>query len=448
MVRTGTIRNPGGFEFRNAYAARAQAGHVRLEMKPAAGGPSRSTAVRSRLVPGTAPSTGPDSAHDEPVAHFQLIVARRAGDVTFVSREQSPHVRHCRLRLENSVATAWWCAPCATYPPPRSRRRRLLTWTACGIGMRRLSIIDLASGHQPISNEDGSVWVVFNGEIYNYRDLRARPHRARTPFRTHSDTETIVHLYEEEGRTGLRTSARHVRVRDLGCAPAEAAAGARPLREEAALLRGASRRAVLRERTEVPARGRRASGTRSRGPAALLSVRLYSRSAERRSAPFANCRPAAGCATDAGGTVEQGRYWRLPVPAEEPAPGLTHEEAVCARLRELFDEAVRMRMIADVPLGAFLSGGIDSSSVVASMALQSQEPGQDVFDRLRGEPASTNCRFAALVAGSTRPIITRSIVQPDSVDLVSQAGAALRRAVRRLLGDPDLHRFASSPRST
>src|ERR1051326_8139135 len=72
------------------------------------------------------------------------------------------------------------------------------------MGMRRLSIIDLAGGHQPISNEDGSVWVVFNGEIYNYRELRelllARGHH----LKTNSDTETLIHLYEEEGPEGLR----------------------------------------------------------------------------------------------------------------------------------------------------------------------------------------------------------------------------------------------------
>jgi len=68
----------------------------------------------------------------------------------------------------------------------------------CGIGMRRLSIIDLSTGHQPISNEDGSVWVVFNGEIYQYKELREELINRGHQFRTNSDTETIVHLYEEK----------------------------------------------------------------------------------------------------------------------------------------------------------------------------------------------------------------------------------------------------------
>ena len=85
-----------------------------------------------------------------------------------------------------------------------------------GLGMRRLSIIDLDGGQQPISNEDGSVWVVFNGEIYNYRELRRRADTRGHTFRTASDTETIVHLYEELGRAVRRAPARHVCVRDLG----------------------------------------------------------------------------------------------------------------------------------------------------------------------------------------------------------------------------------------
>ena len=74
----------------------------------------------------------------------------------------------------------------------------------CGIGMRRLSIIDLNTGHQPIANEDGTVWIVFNGEIYNFHELRTRLEAQGHRFRTHSDTETLIHLYEQEGVEGLQ----------------------------------------------------------------------------------------------------------------------------------------------------------------------------------------------------------------------------------------------------
>ena len=131
------------------------------------------------------------------------------------------------------------------------------------LGMRRLSIIDLGNGHQPVSNEDGSVWIVFNGEIYNYRELRrdliARGH----VFRTDSDTETIVHLYEEYGAALRRAAARHVRLRDLGHAHARAAARARPPGHQAALLRRARRRAALRLGAEADPPAPRASTARS-----------------------------------------------------------------------------------------------------------------------------------------------------------------------------------------
>jgi len=78
------------------------------------------------------------------------------------------------------------------------------TQGGCAIGMRRLSIIDLATGHQPISNEDGSLWVVFNGEIYNYQELRRQLMAQGHQFATNSDTETLLHLYEQEGVDGLQ----------------------------------------------------------------------------------------------------------------------------------------------------------------------------------------------------------------------------------------------------
>ena len=108
----------------------------------------------------------------------------------------------------------------------------------CGIGMRRLSIIDLSTGHQPISNEDGTVWVVFNGEVYNYQELRqnliAQGHR----IRTNSDTETLIHLYEQEDVDGI-AKLRGMFVYAIWDGRRQAPdAGARSLWEEAALLRG------------------------------------------------------------------------------------------------------------------------------------------------------------------------------------------------------------------
>ena len=250
----------------------------------------------------------------------------------------------------------------------------------CAIGMRRLSIIDLSTGHQPMANEDESVWVVFNGEIYNYqelrRDLLARGHR----FATNSDTETLVHLYEEEGAEGLRRlrgmfayAIWDARRRRLFLARDRF--GKKPL-YYAVLPRGA----ILRQRAEMPAGGRRAVRRSTRRLCASFFSSLTSPS--HLSCFRAVRKLPAGCwlTYDADGTVRQGRYWQFPAPVAE-TPADFSEADVCARLRDKFDESVRIRMIADVPLGAFLSGGIDSSSVVASMALCLARAGAHILHR-------------------------------------------------------------------
>jgi asparagine synthase (glutamine-hydrolysing) len=287
----------------------------------------------------------------------------------------------------------------------------------CGIGMRRLSIIDLSTGHQPVSNEDASVWVVFNGEIYNYRELRAglidRGHR----FRTNSDTETLVHLYEEKGVSGLSLLRGmfafciwDARKRKLLLARDRF--GKKPL-YYAALPEGlyfASELKCLRA-AGVPLEEDREA------------LRLYFQFGyipDPLSAFRSVRKLMPGCWLEYGedGAIREGRYWRMPEfqPGEAARIG---ETATRSRLRAGFDEAVRMRMIADVPLGAFLSGGIDSSLVVASMAMQSPAPVK-TFSIGFEEATYNELEFAAMVAKQYRTEHHEILVRPDSVDLISK----------------------------
>ncbi len=288
----------------------------------------------------------------------------------------------------------------------------------CGIGMRRLSIIDLSTGHQPISNEDGSLWIVFNGEIYNYQELRrdmlARGHR----FSTNSDTETILHLYEEYGvesfsrlRGMFAFAIWDSRQRELVLSRDRF--GKKPLHYSdtpAGLYFGSELKCL------------RAAGV----PLELdrEAIQLFFRfgyipepfSAYR---AIRKLRPGSWMRYRADGTVAQGAFWELPPFTDRPQPGGLSEDETAQRLRELFDESVRIRMIADVPLGAFLSGGIDSSSVVASMALQSPEPVK-TFSIGFEEADFSELPYATAVAKKYRTDHHEIVVRPDSVELVSR----------------------------
>src|SRR5947207_1146268 len=232
------------------------------------------------------------------------------------------------------------------------------------LGMRRLSIIDVAGGQQPIANEDGSIQVVFDGEIYNHHDLRrdliARGHR----FRTRSDTETIVHLYEEMGAdcvTRLRgmfaialwdaRTNRLVLARDrLGIKPlsywltGDGIAFCSELRSLVALSRFPRR---LDER----------------GIAAFLSLG-YVPDPLAAFAGVAKLSPGHLLIWSAARGAETRRYWTPVV----PETGVVDEAVTVERLRELLADAVGSHLESEVPLGAFLSGGLDSSTVVALMA--------------------------------------------------------------------------------
>jgi asparagine synthase (glutamine-hydrolysing) len=284
-----------------------------------------------------------------------------------------------------------------------------------GIGMRRLSIIDLSTGHQPISNEDGSVWVVFNGEIYNYCELRTRLIQQGHCFRTNSDTETLVHLYEQDGIDGLALlrgmfafciwDARRqtiLLVRDrFGKKPLYYAETAQGLYfgSELKCLRAAGVPLDVDEE-------------------ALRLYFQFSYIPDPRS-PFRAIRklqPGGWLTYDAQCGVRQGVYWKLPAPAAK-APEHISEAQARESLRELFDESVRIRMIADVPLGAFLSGGIDSSLVVASMARQSKGPVK-TFSIGFEESKFNELPYARQIAEQYHTDHHEFVVKPASLDLV------------------------------
>jgi asparagine synthase (glutamine-hydrolysing) len=230
------------------------------------------------------------------------------------------------------------------------------------LGHRRLSIIDLAGGHQPLSNEDGSVWIVFNGEIYNHRDLRRRLEGSGHQFRTHCDTESIVHLYEDEGPAFLEHlngmfalalwDQRHRRL-----LIARDRLGKKPLyyRAESGRLLFASE---LKSLLEVPGIERRID------PAALdeYFTLQYVPHPHTIFSGFAKLPPAHyGIFSEGHFTTH--RYWQPDFNRQLDRPRADYVE----ELRELLTSAVKMRLEADVPLGAFLSGGVDSSLVVGLM---------------------------------------------------------------------------------
>jgi asparagine synthase (glutamine-hydrolysing) len=288
----------------------------------------------------------------------------------------------------------------------------------CGIGMRRLSIIDLSTGHQPIANEDGSLWVVFNGEIYNYQDLRrdllAQGHR----FSTNSDTETILHLYEEYGvasfsrlRGMFALAIWNAREQELTLARDRF--GKKPLyyaESPAGLFFGSELKCL------------RAAGV----PLELdpEALRLYFQFGYIPDpfGPYRTVRklpPGSWARFGGGAGPAKGSFWKFPPFTDAPGPQTLSEDETARRVRELFDESVRIRMISDVPLGAFLSGGIDSSSVVASMALQSPEPVK-TFSIGFEEADFNELPYAAAVARHYRTDHHEIVVRPDSVQLVSQ----------------------------
>jgi asparagine synthase (glutamine-hydrolysing) len=280
------------------------------------------------------------------------------------------------------------------------------------LGMRRLSIIDLSTGHQPIHNEQKTVWVVFNGEIYNYRELRQALEAAGHRFYTSSDTETIVHGYEEWG-DGVFARLRGMFGIALWDAPrqtlmlARDRAGIKPLYYEehgGRLLFGSEAKCLLAT-ADVP----------RRIDLAALDHYLAYLYTPRDRAIFDGMRklPPGHVLRLADGRVSLQRYWQLPIDATFRGD---HAEALAECERQI-EDAVRSHMVSDVPLGAFLSGGIDSSIVVAMMARASSRPVQ-TFSIGFDEPAFDELPHARRVAEWLGTDHHELVVRPDALDIV------------------------------
>ena len=282
-----------------------------------------------------------------------------------------------------------------------------------GLGMRRLSIIDLANGQQPVSNEDGSIWVVFNGEIYNYRELRGLLMRRGHVFRTASDTETIVHLYEDFGSkavgylSGMFAFAIwDERRRQLLLARDRL--GIKPL-YYAQVNGDVVFASELKPILQLPEVGRQLNWE---GVSHLFTF-LATAPSHSIVDGVRKLEPARLAVATPGRSLRIERYWDLTV---EPDEGTTEEELV-ERLRLLLTTAVARHRISDVPVGAFLSGSLDSSAVVAAMARPSPDRVK-TFSIGFVEHGSDELLCARRVATSFRTDHHELILKPDAVALI------------------------------
>lgn len=290
-------------------------------------------------------------------------------------------------------------------------------WTRGGIGLahRRLSIIDLSpAGHQPMCNERGTVWIVFNGEIYNHVELRRGLERKGHVYRGRSDTETIIHLYEEEGPRCVE-SLRGMFAFALWDEDermlllARDRFGKKPLlyaETPAGLVFASELKAILQDESvpvELDEAALDSYMTWGFVPAPDTIVRGVRKL------------PQASVLTWREGRTSVERYWTL-----EYAPKLElGEEDAAEAVLELLREATRLRLMSDVPLGAFLSGGIDSSAVVALMAEAAGGPVK-TFSIGFEDQSFDETPYARLVAGLFETDHHEVVVTPKVLDVLPE----------------------------
>ncbi|HTV21934.1 MAG TPA: asparagine synthase (glutamine-hydrolyzing), partial [Polyangiaceae bacterium] len=282
-----------------------------------------------------------------------------------------------------------------------------------GLGIQRLRVVDLVTGDQPIHNEDRSVTVVLNGEIYNFGELRRRLRASGHQFATDGDTEVIVHLYEEHGPACVRElhgmfafalwderRGQLLLARDR--------VGKKPLFycERPGALSFASELTALMQDAEVP-RDVDHHALDAYLALGYVPAPLSAFAAVRKLMP-------ASTLIYRDGIAQTERYWQLDYSHKHPPAS---QQEIAAEIREGIRRAVKRRMVADVPMGAFLSGGVDSSAVVAAMAESSPQPVQ-TFSIGFEEERFNELPQAALVAREFATDHHELVVRPDAIEML------------------------------
>jgi asparagine synthase (glutamine-hydrolysing) len=298
-----------------------------------------------------------------------------------------------------------------------------------GLGMRRLSIIDVAGGHQPVFNEDKSIWIVYNGEIYNFAELRPELESRGHRFSTHSDTEVIVHLYEEMGAEcvqklrGMFAFALYDQ-RNKRLVLARDRFGKKPLHyalDGGRLYFGSEIKAILAVAPELAKVNQEA----------LLQYMYFGYIPDPLTAftPIQKLPPGHLLEFEKG-QIRIRKYWDLPrYSTHQPRS----EEECLEELEWRLAEAVRMRLISEVPLGALLSGGTDSSTVVALMARASSSPVKTFTIGFKHDDFNES-HYARIVAQRFGTDHHELILEPNVVETVE----TLTRSLEEPFGDSSM----------
>ena len=265
-----------------------------------------------------------------------------------------------------------------------------------GLGHRRLSIVDVAAGHQPMTNEDETLHITFNGEIYNHADFREELEARGHVYRTHCDTETILHLYEEHGASVVQHlrgmfafAIWDQRRRELFIARDRL--GVKPLyyvhTDDGSLYFASEIKSLLAARAVTPELN-----------VGALPDYLANHATSGEETLFRNVKRLMPGHTLvwSDGEINIKEYWDVRFEREEEARGLSDEDYI-SEWKELFETSVRLRLMADVPLGMFLSGGIDSSAIAAVMSGLVDEPIK-TFSVAFAEREANELEYARLVA--------------------------------------------------